>query len=76
MGFDKIYLIGCDCDYSGLHRFDGLPTENKIQENWPKLFNLCKICKSVYERDGREIINATVGGKLEIFKRKKLEEMI
>jgi len=29
-----------------------------------------------YEEGGRQIINATVGGKLEIFKRKKLEEII
>ncbi|KPJ55852.1 hypothetical protein AMJ49_06215, partial [Parcubacteria bacterium DG_74_2] len=22
MGFKKVYLLGCDCDYSGFHRFD------------------------------------------------------
>ncbi len=32
--------------------------------------------KKVYEADGREIINATVGGKLEVFERKKLEDII
>ncbi len=76
MGFKEVYLLGCDCDYTGLHRFDGLPTENIIQEDWPKLFALYEICKKVYESNGREIINATVGGKLEIFKRKKLEEIV
>lgn len=31
--------------------------------------------KGVYEADGRKIINATVGGKLEIFERKKFDEL-
>lgn len=76
MGFKEVYLLGCDCDYTGPHRFDGLPTENVVQENWSKLFALYEICKKVYEEDGRVIINATVGGKLEIFKRRKLEEIV
>lgn len=76
MGFKTVYLLGCDCDYTGLHRFDGLPTENVVQEDWPKVFAAYEICKEIYESDSREIINATVGGKLEVFKREKLEEIL
>ena len=80
MGFKEVYLLGCDSDYSGLHRFDGLITENLqgggVTGDWSKVFDSYEICKKIYEEDGREIINATVGGKLEIFKRKKLEEII
>lgn len=76
LGFGKVYLLGCDCDYTGLHRFDGLPTENVIQDDWPRVFAAYEVCKQAYEEDGREIINATVGGKLEVFKRQKLEDII
>ena len=76
MGFKEVYLLGCDCDYTGMHRFDGLPTENAVQDDWPNVFAAYEICKDVYESDGREIINATVGGKLEVFKRKELEEVL
>ena len=79
MGFKEVYLLGCDCDYSGLHRFDGLKTETfggGAIGDWSKVFSSYEICKKVYEEDGREIINATVGGKLEVFKRKKLEEIV
>jgi len=80
MGFEKVYLLGCDCDYSGLHRFDGLVSENLggsgVRGDWSKVFASYEICKRVYEENGREIINATVGGKLEIFKRERLEDIV
>jgi hypothetical protein len=79
MGFKEVYLLGCDCDYSGLHRFDGSTTEcvaGGAAGDWSMVFASYEICKKAYEEDSREIINATVGGKLEIFKRRKLEEII
>ena len=79
MGFKEVFLLGCDCDYSGLHRFDGLETDCLSAGaigDWSKVFSSYEICKRIYEEDGREIINCTVGGKLEIFKRKRLEEII
>jgi len=80
MGFKEVYLLGCDCDYSGLHRFDGLKSENittpAIEGDFSRIFKSYEICKKVYEKDGREIINATVDGKLEIFERKKLEDVL
>lgn len=80
MGFKEVYLLGCDCDYGGSH-YDGSiskqrPKWSKISEDWTKVFASYEICKRAYEEDGREIINATVGGKLEIFRRQKLEDII
>ena len=76
MGFKEVYLLGCDSDYSGLHRFDGSTTDNPHGREWDDVFVAYEMCKNIYEEDGREIINATVGGKLEVFKRKKLEEIV
>ena len=79
MGFGQVYLLGCDSDYSGMHRFDGLETEAKgggaIGE-WQNVFASYEICKKVFEEDGREIINATAGGKLEVFRRMRLEDVV
>jgi hypothetical protein len=77
MGFLKVYLVGCDQDYSGAHRFDGLRTENVIDEHRFKYNNTSfEVCKKAYKEAGREIINCTEGGKLDVFKRKLLEEVI
>ena len=35
-----------------------------------------KLAKEAYEQDGREILNATVGGRLELFKRRDLAEAL
>lgn len=35
-----------------------------------------RLAKAAYEEDGREIINCTVGGKLELFKRMSLEDAL
>lgn len=79
MGFKKAYLLGCDSDYSGIHRFDGSTTDNLVgggvSGDWSKVFESYAICKKAYEEDSREIINATVGGKLEIFRRERLEDV-
>lgn len=80
MGFSKVYLLGCDCEYMGLHYNDPIskqrPGWSEISEGWTKIFAAYRMSKKAYEDDGREIINATVGGKLEVFKRMKLEEII
>jgi len=79
LGFDEVYLLGCDCDYSGMHRFDGSTTENLVGMaigETEKVFSSYELYKEVFERNGRKIYNATVGGKLEVFERKKLEEII
>ena len=80
LGFSKVYLLGCDCDYSGWHRFNTPTSENKtsfaIRGDFSRIFESYRICKKAYEDGGREIINATVGGNLEVFKREKLEDIM
>jgi len=74
MGFKETYLVGCDCDYSGFTHFNGkiLVTPPDRVKSW---FEGYKIMKNIFEKNGRKIYNATVGGKLEIFERKKLEKI-
>jgi len=82
MGFKEVYLVGCDCDYSNEAHFDGkkagVLTENRLKEeqHWKRVFSAYRICKRVFEEDGRKIYNSTVGGKLEVFARKNLEEAV
>jgi hypothetical protein len=82
MGFSKVYLLGCDCDYSAGHHFDdeispNSPDRRKREKgNWADIFESYKVAKEIFESDGREIINCTVGGKLEVFKREPLEEVL
>ncbi len=45
----------------------------------PKLYNVLKsyrLAKLMYELDGRKVINATVGGKLDVFERKNFNELL
>ena len=82
MGFNKIYLLGCDCDFSKGHHFD----ENNVKTffgeygneiaGWKDIFFSYDVVKKLVENNGCKIYNATVGGKLEIFERKKLEDII
>jgi len=78
MGFDEVYLVGCD--YSNLgKRWDGLDTENPKamgMHERDRIFQALELCKKAFEDDDRKIYNATVGGELEVFERKKLEDVI
>lgn len=82
MGFKEVYLIGCDCDYLGKkHHFNGENysfqsiASQKSQRYWSETFKEFEILKNCFENDEREIYNATVGGKLEVFERKTMEEI-
>ncbi len=81
LGFKEVYLIGCDCDYSKSHHFDGKRTINpdapilSSDEGKNRVFKGYEICKRAFEKDGRKVYNATVGGKLEVFERVKLEDL-
>jgi hypothetical protein len=79
MGFKEVYLVGCDCDYTGeLERFDGSTTERRTAGaagDWGKVFAGYRRAREVFEVHGRKIYNSTVGGKLEIFERIPLEAL-
>jgi hypothetical protein len=78
MGFKKVYLIGVDCDYTKGHHFDGSKADSMgcgVLGEWESQFRAYEICKRTFEEHDRKIYNATVGGKLEIFERKRLEDI-
>jgi len=71
MGFNEVYLLGCDCHYRGdkVHHFDGSKVDFYWRQNWEPVFVMYRICKKVFEKSGRKIYNSTEGGALEIFER-------
>ena len=89
LGFSTTYLLGCDCDFSDGHF--GVQKENTEEEiailktidpinpfftnDWWRDIASYQKCKEVFEADGREIINCTTGGRLEVFKRMSLEDI-
>ena len=81
LGFKDIYLLGCDCTKSNGTHFEGADTfnteERVIKDNeWLPTFKKYKIYKKLFEKEGRTIYNATVGGDLEVFERRSLGEAI
>lgn len=76
MGFSEIYLLGCDCNYSGerTHFAD----YGYVSENNPE-YNMLSAYAVAYEfttNHNLKIYNATRGGKLEIFERVNLDDII
>ena len=77
LGFENVYLIGCDFDYGGdKEHFDGSKVSSQTHTyktgDWSKIFHQLEVCKDAYELTGRNIYNATVGGKLEVFQRRSI----
>lgn len=71
MGFKKIFLLGCDCNYSGEKQHfadygikvkDAISTENN-------LIVAFSAARKYADSHGIKIYNATRGGKLEVFER-------
>lgn len=91
MGFEEVYLVGCDCDYSLDKAADyskayfynieqqELPPDSVdyMTELWVRnVFASYAIMKNAFEANGRKIYNATRGGRLEVFERVDLEEVL
>ena len=91
MGFSKIYLLGCDHNYSSAsfqdnsinnkevanNYFEGMPTDIKLTKPRTDNSTLSFIkAKEYCDAHGIAIYNATRGGKLEVFKRVKLEDVV
>lgn len=75
MGFKEVYLIGHDCDYQKNGQYFYNKSDIGYSRDWSTIFENYKIVKKFYEANGSKIYNATVGGKLEIFERKTLDEV-
>lgn len=78
MGFKTVSLLGCDCDYSGKYHFDNEKYDFQkvsLDKHWDNAFASYEIIKEGYEENGKKIYNATVKSKLDVFERKKLEDI-
>ena len=84
-GFEKIYLLGCDCSYfeTGLKHFNE-PEEMQIKEYGVEdsamemlnyHINSYRRIKDYAARKGIEIYNATRGGYLEAFERVAFDDL-
>jgi len=76
MGFEEVYLLGCDWDFSKQSHFYDTKTNTNDPLFYERSFKSYKVCKKVYEDDGRKIINVTPNTKLDVFERSTLEEII
>ena len=82
MGFSKIYLIGTDCNYQGevKHAIDNGVKHSEDQAVLYALGNqMIKsyvLAKEFADKHNVEIYNATRGGKLEVFPRVDLDEVL
>lgn len=90
MGFKEIYLLGVDHNYPINVDRNGRKTVNKnihshFEEDKDQSMHLCFIdalenayetCKVYAEQHGIKIVNVTRGGKLEIFERNLLENVL
>lgn len=76
MGFSEIFLLGCDCDYSGekQHFVDyGI----KVTDNPEQRMTIAyKAAREYADAHGIKIFNATRGGKLEVFERVNLDDVL
>ena len=73
LGFSEIYLLGCDCTYGGHFGEDNTGKDNN---KTPPYFGGYEEAKHFLYSKGVKVINCTRGGMLEIFERKKLEDVI
>ena len=83
MGFKKIYLIGCDCDYTQpkIHFIEAPGDKQKIEAGWlPQAVDLSldgyRAVRDFAYKKHVEIYNVTRGGKLEVFYRDNLERVL
>lgn len=79
MGFKEIYLIGCDCDYSGEKKhfedYEITRTRPVVGEE-QRVILTYELAKKYADAHGIKIYNATRGGKLEVFERVNFEEVV
>lgn len=79
MGFKEIYLIGCDCDYSGEKKhfvnYDSQRTFTPPASE-QNMISAYRMAKKYADTHGIRICNATRGGKLEVFKRVNFDELM
>ncbi|MBQ7258165.1 MAG: DUF115 domain-containing protein [Abditibacteriota bacterium] len=83
MGFKEIYFLGQDCSYFATYENGGVGQNHFYKSNQvlaqadaDNMFFAFQSMKKLAEEQGIKVYNATRGGKLELFPRVKLEEII
>lgn len=78
MGFSEIYLLGCDCNYMGgkQHFIETGHYDPGAVHAAERTSAAYEIAKKYADQHGVKIFNATRGGKLELFPRKKLDDVL
>lgn len=86
MGFSEIYLLGVDCDYTGgKTHADALSYKNgkwanfdgrSMAQTGEDMIRSFAVAGAYAEKHGFKIFNATRGGKLEVFPRVRLEDVV
>lgn len=90
MGYSEIYVLGCDHNYTLTYAIDGsVRTDPLVSNNYMKLMdhgliNLPRLDKTTIaykkarmecEKSGVRIVNATRGGKLDVFERVNFDDL-
>lgn len=75
MGFKEIYLLGCDCDYSGKKQHFADYGVNVTTNPEKSMIAAYKAARQYADSHGVKIYNATRGGKLEVFERVDLDDI-
>jgi len=80
LGFDEIYLIGADCDYMGSEQHfieygKFVKGQSAVTATDRNIVSYMK-AKEYADANQIKIINVTRGGKLEVFQRKTLDEVL
>jgi lipopolysaccharide biosynthesis glycosyltransferase len=78
MGFNPIYLVGCDQNQpGGVRHFDGNSKPlSGVSTPWESVNQAFEVVKKYAHDNGIEIYNATNGGELDVFERISLEEVV
>lgn len=83
MGFEEIYLLGVDCDYKSGKKNHFMKMKNEAIRSSQVARTECEYQSLAYQKARQmaeernvHIYNASRGGKLEVFPRKKLEEVL
>lgn len=69
MGIHELYLIGCDCTKRhGRHFYDATTSSEGILRP-DVVFECYRVCREVFEAEGRALVNAGIGGELDVLPR-------
>ena len=80
MGFKEIYLLGCDCNYvddkEKRHFIETGHYDPNYRTIGEKMIEAYKVAKQYADGHNIKIYNATRGGKLEVFERVNLDDIV